>query len=67
MRSNDRMFNSPLEWCHRCRAWVAIDQTLAECVREHHCAPQDCPLVQFLKREREPRPELPGDPAFELR
>jgi len=61
------MYDSPLEWCNRCKAWVALDQTFAECSRERRCTPQECPLAVFLMPDREPRPEVPGDPAFEPR
>ena len=61
------MFDSPLEWCDHCKAWVALDQTFAECSRECHCTAQECPLAAFLKPDRELRPEVPGDSAFELR
>jgi hypothetical protein len=43
------MFDSPLEWCSRCKVWVALDQTFAECSRARDCTLQECPLVVFLK------------------
>lgn len=61
------MFDSPLEWCGRCKVWVAIDQTFVECAYERNCAVEQCPLAQLLKSVKKPQPELPSDPAFELR
>ena len=43
------MFDSPLEWCPRCKTWVALDQTFAQCAQEHNCTRAECPLAQFLK------------------
>jgi hypothetical protein len=43
------MFYSPLEWCPRCKLWVALDQTFAQCAQEHNCSREQCPLVLFLK------------------
>jgi hypothetical protein len=50
------MFDSPLEWCDHCKAWVALDQTFAECSRECRCTAQECPLAQFMT----PPPEASG-------
>ena len=43
------MFDSPLGWCARCNAWVALDQTFAQCAQEHNCTPRQCPLAPLLK------------------
>jgi hypothetical protein len=67
MGSNRVVFDSPLEWCGHCSAWVAVDQTFVECARDHNCTIEQCPLAQFLKSDKEPQPELLGDPAFEPR
>lgn len=42
------MFDSPLSWCLKCRRWVAIDQSIAECARQNGCTPGACPLEPFL-------------------
>ena len=60
------MFDSPMEWCRICRAWVAIDQTLGECMGERKCAQVQCPLAALLKRD-EARREFLGDTPFDLR
>ena len=61
------MYDSPLEWCNRCRVWVAIDQTFAECAHERNCTVDECPLAQLLKSTKEPRPEAAGARAVALR
>ena len=39
------MFDSPFEFCKRCREYVLLDQTQRECAREHRCADgSECPL-----------------------
>jgi hypothetical protein len=34
------MFDSPLGWCARCKAWVALDQTFAQCALAPLLKPQ---------------------------
>jgi hypothetical protein len=43
------MFDSPIEPCPVCREMVLLDQTQAECAREHAC-PADtvCPLQNYF-------------------
>ena len=60
------MFDSPFEFCKRCREYVLLDQTQRECAREHRCADgAECPLrrcftgIEFARERRgavEPRP-----------
>ena len=39
------MFDSPIASCPVCGEMVLLDQTKAECEREHHCGKQtECPL-----------------------
>ena len=39
------MFDSPIASCPVCRQWVLLDQTQAECAREHGCKRKTvCPL-----------------------
>jgi hypothetical protein len=43
------MFDSPFEFCKRCREYVLLDQTQRECMREHHCAEgSGCPLRRYF-------------------
>jgi hypothetical protein len=43
------MLDSPFEYCRICRDYVLLDQTHAECVREHGCVePLPCPLRAFF-------------------
>jgi hypothetical protein len=45
------MFNSPLEYCPRCRQYVALDLTQRECAVEHQCGKEPCPLEShFMER-----------------
>jgi ferredoxin len=41
------MFDSPFEYCTVCGQYVLLDQTQAQCAREHGCA-RACPLQQFF-------------------
>ena len=64
------MFDSPFEFCQRCREFVLLDQTQRECAREHRCRDASgCPLRRFFtgiefagKRHRatEPGCRTPG-------
>ena len=39
------MFDSPIGPCPVCGQYVVLDQTQAECAREHHCdSALPCPL-----------------------
>ena len=50
--------DSPLEVCPRCGKYVLLDQTLAECRREHGCSETDCPLgLHFQGRRFDDGPE----------
>lgn len=42
------MFDSPLEWCRVCKDWVALDQTVEDCARQHRCNNGECPMVALL-------------------
>ncbi len=43
------MFNSPLELCPVCKAYVALDQTPSECAAEHCCnQAATCPLAKLF-------------------
>ena len=43
------MFDSPFEYCTVCRACVLLDQTQAECAREHGCGGNvKCVLRRFF-------------------
>ena len=51
------MFNSPMDYCVVCGQMVALDQTKAECSREHKCRPDTvCPLLDYF-----PRLDFTGD------
>ena len=39
------MIDSPLGFCPICRVVVLLDQTQAECAREHRCNAEHCPLA----------------------
>jgi hypothetical protein len=55
------MFNSPLQYCAKCKQYVELDQTQEECAAVHGCAGEDCPL---LKMFRPPAPMDEGKPAI---
>jgi hypothetical protein len=57
------MFNSPTEWCPIVREWVALDESVVECARVHHCKVEDCPLAR-LSASEEPK-KLPPSRATE--
>jgi hypothetical protein len=42
------MFESPLDWCRVCKEWVALDQTVEECARQHRCRDGECPMIALL-------------------
>jgi hypothetical protein len=43
------MFDSPIAACPVCRQMVLLDQTRAECAREHRCRRNcACPLANFF-------------------
>ena len=48
------MFNSPLHYCAKCKQYVELDQSKAECAAQHGCGGSDCPLVGVF------RPPAPG-------
>lgn len=41
-------FDSPFELCPVCGQHVLLDQTQAECAREHHCDGVECPLAKHF-------------------
>jgi hypothetical protein len=45
------MFDSPMEYCTICGQMVALDQSQAECAREHGCRPDTvCPLLGYFPK-----------------
>jgi hypothetical protein len=43
------MFDSPIARCEIIREMVLIDETQAECAREHDCPPgRVCPLLRYF-------------------
>jgi len=58
------MFDSPIEFCPKCRHYVALDQTLEECARAGACQVALCPLEPLFcapAAARSPQPaEAPG-------
>lgn len=46
------MFESPLDWCRVCKEWVALDQTVEECARQHRCRDGECPMIALLWAQR---------------
>ncbi len=42
------MFDSPLEWCSRCKDWVALDQSVQDCAKQHCCRDGECPMTALL-------------------
>lgn len=43
------MFDSPVHPCPVCGQMVLLDQTQAECAREHDCAAETpCPLQRYF-------------------
>ncbi len=43
------MFDSPIAPCPVCGEMVLLDQTKAECAREHHCTRKvACPLREYF-------------------
>ena len=45
------MFDSPMEHCAICGQMVALDQSQAECAREHGCKVDTvCPLLSYFPR-----------------
>jgi len=55
------MFNSPLQYCAKCKQYVELDQTKEECAAVHGCAGEDCPLLHMF---RPPAPMDEGKPAI---
>ena len=42
------MFDSPLEYCPRCRDYVALDMPQRACAAEHGCGNEPCPLDRYF-------------------
>jgi hypothetical protein len=53
----DQMFNSPLQYCAKCKQYVELDQSKEECAAQHDCDGQDCPMLKIF------RPPAPTDEA----
>ena len=43
-----KLIDSPFEVCPVCDEYVFLDQTQAQCAREHHCESIKCPLKRFF-------------------
>jgi len=57
----ENVFDSPFEYCTRCGEYVLLDQTNAQCAREHRCRDLPaCPLRTLFTGIRfvEGRPAL---------
>jgi hypothetical protein len=52
------MFNSPLHYCTLCREYVELDQSQADCAREHGCTSEACPLKAYFLDEQPSRPNV---------
>ena len=62
------MFNSPLHYCAKCKHYVELDQSKAECAAQHGCEGSDCPMVGVFrspgaqgKEEPQPSPKPVSD------
>lgn len=42
------MFDSPLVWCAVVRKWVALDESVFECMRLQCCKVTDCPISHLF-------------------
>lgn len=60
------MFDSPLDWCKVCKEWIALDQTVEECARQHRCRDRECPMVALLWAQRQ-RDEAASKRSLPLR
>lgn len=59
------MFNSPLQYCTKCKQYVELDQTKDECATQHACGGLDCPLVAVFRppvSEGHEKPEVSPKP-----
>ena len=59
------MFNSPLQYCAKCKQYVELDQSKEECVALHDCGGVDCPLVKMFRppaSTEEARPAVAPEP-----
>ena len=55
------MFDSPFDVCLVCGEMVLLDQTKAECAREHHCSEkQECPLQKLFSGIDFSKPQAKG-------
>jgi hypothetical protein len=45
----DPMFNSPLQYCAKCKQYVELDQSKDECAALHDCGGVDCPLLKMFR------------------
>lgn len=43
-----KLIDSPFELCPVCDEYVLLDQTQAQCAREHRCGHVHCPLKRFF-------------------
>lgn len=59
------MFDSPLEYCPRCREYVALDQTQRKCAARHQCGTEEpCPLERyFADAKTDPEQIAPQPPG----
>jgi hypothetical protein len=42
------VFNSPMHHCILCKQYVALDQSVDECAREHACRIENCPISHLF-------------------
>jgi len=54
------MFNSPLHYCKSCKQYVALDQPVEQCAREHDCQVESC---QYAHLFSPPAPNEEAKPA----
>ena len=60
-----KLIDSPFEICPVCDEYVLLDQTQAQCAREHHCENVKCPLGRFFVGHEVKEPEEPAAESAE--
>jgi len=61
------MFNSPLNYCTKCKQYVELDQSKEECAAQHACGRSDCPLVNAFRppvSRAEDKPQISPKPVI---
>ena len=46
------MFNSPIVFCPLLKKWVPLDESEAECRKEHRCHEEVCPLAHLFTNQQ---------------